>query len=132
MKKTLKKIILLILISSVYALYDYEIILRTKIALAENPMEGDVESTKRGEILFQDNCINCHGKTAMGSGVLAKNLSKPPSDLTKLDQPPGITAMKIYFGSAPMPAWREHFNREQIWQLVSYIDSMQVVTETSE
>jgi mono/diheme cytochrome c family protein len=47
-------------------------------------MGGSLESPMPGKVLFQDNCIACHGASGQGNGPLAAGLTTPPADLTKI------------------------------------------------
>ena len=108
---------------------DYELITRTKIAMADNPIAFESQSIKQGKELYGQYCQSCHGSTGIGDGLVKDKLSNAPANLTILDQPSGITAMKIYFGSAPMPAWRDSLAMSQIWHLVNFIESIQISTQ---
>ncbi len=45
----------------------------------------------RGEQIFQNYCVVCHGKTARGDGPIADDLAMPPADLRLLsDRNDGI------------------------------------------
>ncbi len=114
------------LIAVVVFFIQYELLARTKIALSNNPIVKDQHSIKAGKALYQQYCQSCHGKAGLGDGFMKNQLRVPPANLTRLDQPSGITAMKIVFGSKPMPAWRDNFTMAQIWHLVNYIESIQI------
>ena len=47
------------------------------------PVSGDV-SRNAGQMIFADNCAECHGADAKGGGPWAENLETPPADLTKI------------------------------------------------
>lgn len=38
----------------------------------------------RGQMLFMENCIACHGAEGRGDGPLAAGLTTPPADLTRI------------------------------------------------
>ena len=124
---------MIVFIAAIVFLIDYELITRTKIALADNPIALESQSIKQGKKLYEQNCQSCHGITGIGDGLsygeVKEQLSKTPANLTLLDQLAGITAMKIFFGSEPMPAWRETLTMPQIWHLVNYIESIQTSTK---
>ncbi|MEE4345409.1 MAG: c-type cytochrome [Paracoccaceae bacterium] len=44
----------------------------------------DMPEPVEGEILFEQNCAICHGNTGRGDGMLAKSLTPPPPDLTRI------------------------------------------------
>jgi len=116
---------IVVFVAVIVLLIDYEIITRTKIALADNPIALESKSIKQGQAVYVQYCQSCHGNTGHGDGTLNRTLNKPPANLTTLDQPAGITAMKIYFGNEPMPAWRNSLSMTQIWHLTNFIESIQ-------
>jgi len=44
----------------------------------------DMPEPVEGEILFEQNCAICHGNAGRGDGILAKSLTPPPPDLTRI------------------------------------------------
>jgi mono/diheme cytochrome c family protein len=44
----------------------------------------DMPEPVEGEILFEQNCAICHGSAGRGDGILAKSLTPPPPDLTRI------------------------------------------------
>ncbi|WP_317054740.1 cytochrome c [Roseovarius rhodophyticola] len=45
---------------------------------------SDDVSRDAGQMIFADNCVECHGADAKGDGPWAKNLKTQPADLTKI------------------------------------------------
>jgi hypothetical protein len=43
-----------------------------------------VEAENAGELLFEKNCVSCHGATGRGDGLRAAGLSTAPADLTRI------------------------------------------------
>lgn len=43
---------------------------------------GDPAAAERGEKLYQQNCVVCHGENGMGNGPAASGLEHKPADLT--------------------------------------------------
>lgn len=58
--------------------------LLTATALAAATTLAESEAVRRGERLYQIYCANCHGPQAHGDGPVAKVLTVPPTDLTRL------------------------------------------------
>lgn len=94
---------------------------------AGNPIAPTDESVLAGRMLFQQNCIVCHGETGRGDGPQAAGLDPAPTDFRlhlPLHTDPQFFAFIAngYPGSA-MPAWRDSFTDEEIWNLVNFMRS---------
>jgi copper transport protein len=90
-----------------------------------NPIPPSEESVARGRELFQQNCIQCHGIDGRGDGPAAEGLNPAPTDFrlhVPLHTDPQFYAFIAdgYPGSA-MPAFRDAFSEEDIWNLVNFI-----------
>lgn len=92
----------------------------------ENPIPRDAGSIKRGRGLYLRNCASCHGESADGNGPAAVALNPGPANLKKMSgsHSDGNFAWKIENGREPMPAWKNILNKNQIWDLVNYIQSL--------
>lgn len=94
---------------------------------AKNPIKPTEESITAGRMLFQQNCIVCHGNTGRGDGPQAAGLDPAPTDF-RLHMPlhtdPQFFAFiqNGYPGSA-MPAWRDQLSDDEIWNLVNFMRS---------
>ncbi len=96
-------------------------------ATAGNPVKPTTESVERGKLLFQQNCITCHGIDGRGDGPEAANLSPAPTDFrlhTPLHTDPQFYAFIAngYPGSA-MPAFANAFSETDIWNLINFLRS---------
>lgn len=90
-----------------------------------NPVKPTQDSVERGRLLFQQNCIQCHGIDGRGDGPEAASLSPAPTDFrlhTPLHTDPQFYAFIAngYPGSQ-MPAFKDAFSEEDIWNLVNYL-----------
>ena len=96
-------------------------------AFQTNPHQGLTESVIRGELLWAQNCVSCHGLQGMGDGPASALLPKRPKDLTMIAPAPvfpdGVIAFRISHGKNTMPAWQDALSQDQIWDLVSFIRS---------
>ena len=91
-----------------------------------NPYEGDAQAQRAGRQLFvRMNCSGCHGGRA--GGGMGPTLRDPvwrygnkPSDIfDSIAQGRGMG----------MPAWGTRLPQQQIWQIVSYIESINTPAE---
>jgi copper transport protein len=90
-----------------------------------NPIAPTEASIARGRELYQNNCIVCHGVDGRGDGPNAASLDPAPSDFrlhVPLHTDPQFYAFIAngYPGSA-MPAWRDTFSEDDIWNLVNFL-----------
>ena len=46
---------------------------------------NDMPEAQDGKALFMENCAVCHGENAKGDGPLAREMAKPPKDLTLIE-----------------------------------------------
>ena len=93
----------------------------------KNPIPSDNQSIAIGKSLYAKECAACHGPTGRGDGPDAKDLSRPPADLTAPDtrqQADGELFWKLSEGRRPMPRFQKTLSDEQRWHLVNYIRSL--------
>jgi cytochrome c oxidase cbb3-type subunit 3 len=94
---------------------------QTAATAIPNPFEGDPGAVARGEQLFgQMNCVYCHGVNGVG-------LIGPPLDTRgwRYGGTPAQIYNSIHDGRPQgMPAWGETLPPQEIWRLVSYIESL--------
>jgi len=101
------------------------------IAQDKNPLVGDPNAAKLGEFEFRANCAFCHGLGARGGG-------RGP-DLTKMQKKHGNADADLFRtinegvpGTAMPPNGATQqgvgMTEEEIWQVISYIRSVQVKT----
>lgn len=101
------------------------------------------DSIKKGNALFQDNCMICHGPEGKGDGPLAKQVADvwgypiEPANFTLPAGTPGgvklghdsrhlfITTMNGV-GGDPMPAFQGQLTASQVWDIVHFIQSLRV------
>ena len=98
-------------------------------------ISGDAEQLERGEELFMNKCASCHGKPSEGRSDRAVFFEPPAPDFTDSDVAsidPAYLYWRIETGKdvepfrsqgSVMPAWGHYFTKQQIWQLVAYIQS---------
>jgi mono/diheme cytochrome c family protein len=85
----------------------------------------DEASLARGRILYQENCLSCHGESGKGDGPDAQNQKYPPANLQKMvrEVKDFTFFMSISQWQGDMPGWKEPFNDIEREDLVNYIKS---------
>jgi mono/diheme cytochrome c family protein len=81
------------------------------------------ESVKRGQKLYENACLKCHGATGLGDGPEAKSLPHPPADLrAAVREVPHFTLyISISQWEGKMPGWKQHFTALERDDLVAYL-----------
>ncbi len=90
--------------------------------------------TKEGRLIFEDNCIFCHGEQGKGNGVGSWALRPKPANFTDLEHMakiPGPALRKAILqggkavgASRAMPAWKDALTEEQVDAVLAYILSI--------
>lgn len=84
----------------------------------------------RGDIVFKNYCILCHGVKADGAGRAAKLYSPKPANLVLSDKNDEYKELIIRRGGAAlgrsefMPPWNNELTHEQITDVVAYLHSI--------
>ncbi|MFQ5577080.1 MAG: c-type cytochrome, partial [Anaerolineae bacterium] len=95
-----------------------------------NPFYGDGEAIAAGKIIFETNCVACHGPEGKGNGPAAAALNPKPANLANAEMmgemSDGYAFWRVSEGgvgdpfNSAMPAWKELLTEEQRWQVLSY------------
>lgn len=88
----------------------------------------DAAAIERGERVFLNFCLPCHGATAAGDGpVVAHGYPAPPSLLA-----PNARGMKdgqmfhlLTFGQKNMPGYARQIPRDDRWKVIAYVRTLQ-------
>ena len=91
----------------------------------KNPVPATPETLAAAEMLFQDNCVLCHGEKGVGDGPGAKTIKVKPANFTdpklQASETDGGLFWKMSNGRGPMPAWKDELSDKERWELVNYI-----------
>ena len=93
----------------------------------KNPLAGDKAALAEAKKLYTTNCAPCHGERGKGDGPAAQALNPKPADhssATIQSESDGSLFWKLSEGRNPMPAYKNVFNEQQRWALVSYIRTL--------
>ena len=86
----------------------------------------------RGEVVFKNNCVLCHGVKGDGKGRASVLFNPPPANLTKSDKNDEYKKMIITLGgqamgrSEVMPVWGEQLSEQQVDDVVAYLKTLLV------
>lgn len=90
----------------------------------KNPLVYSEQIVKEGELLFGMFCIQCHGATGQGDGILVEREKFPPLPVKFA---PGLAISEgkmfhsITYGKNLMGSHASQLNQEERWKLVSFI-----------
>ena len=91
----------------------------------KNPVPSNQETLAAAQMLFQDNCVLCHGEKGLGDGPGAKTIKVKPANFTdpkvQASETDGSLFWKMSNGRGPMPAWKDELTDKERWELVNYI-----------
>ena len=89
--------------------------------------EEPVGKAYRGETLFVQRCVQCHGETGKGDGPLAEQIPDPIPDFTAPDYAAEMSPQDIFDVITEgrmdkmMPPWGGQLSEEERWDLTAYV-----------
>jgi len=92
------------------------------------------EQVAQGNLLYQENCITCHGPTGSGDGSASGDLATAPTDLTQQSFMVRKSATSLYqaisIGLSPdMPAFADKLTEDERWALVGYLRTLSYASQ---
>jgi mono/diheme cytochrome c family protein len=92
-----------------------------------NPLGAD--AAEQGAKVFKTNCEMCHGSQGHGDGPAGGSLDPRPKNLAELQKSAGDDYLfwRIREGrpGTAMVSWKGVLSDEQIWQVISFIRTLQ-------
>jgi mono/diheme cytochrome c family protein len=87
------------------------------------------EAASAGAEIFKANCAACHGDTGHGDGPASAGLAPAPKNLAELQTQVGDDYLfwRINTGKVGtvMVSWKGILTEEQIWQIISFLHTLQ-------
>jgi mono/diheme cytochrome c family protein len=96
----------------------------------KNPLSGDASAIATGKQLYEKTCKKCHGPGGKGDGPDADPDHQEDMDLTVARRaarnPDGVVFYKVFNGrqKPKMPAQKNDLTKDQIWAIVSYVQTL--------
>jgi len=100
----------------------------------KSTIASSISSIQAGKNIYRTNCVLCHGEKGKGNGTLAMNLNPRPADHTSKkfqQQKDGEIFYKITTGRNAMPSFRQLFSDNDIWNIITYIRTLEVKEKPS-
>ncbi len=106
---------------------DYEYL---QAAADVNPIKLTAQNAEKtlaaGKLLYEHNCIQCHGVKGDGEGsMVVAGSYTGAANLAGLTIPEGQMFYSIYYGKGMMGSHRSLVNKKEIWTLIHYIHKFQ-------
>ena len=105
----------------------------------ENPLAGNLEAETIGRDIFRIHCVMCHGESGAGDGPAAQSLNPKPESL--LDNRGQLSDAYLFWRisegglikpfSSAMPSWKSILSEEEIWQVISYLRTLNEASSSS-
>jgi len=95
----------------------------------QSPLDpGNVRTRERGAFVFSNFCAVCHGAGGAGNGPVAQRGYPPPPSLLvehALNMKDGQMFHVLTFGQNNMPSYASQLSREDRWNVILYVRTMQ-------
>jgi mono/diheme cytochrome c family protein len=99
-------------------------------ATKQNPLKADEKTLAAGKAVFKQKCQKCHGPGGLGDGPDADPDAAGDMDLTNPKRAERNTDGVVFYkvlngrGNPKMPAFKDELGEEQIWQVVTYVQTL--------
>ncbi|HEY3344410.1 MAG TPA: copper resistance protein CopC [Anaerolineaceae bacterium] len=95
-----------------------------------NPVPPSSSSIQAGQVLYQNNCLVCHGPQGKGDGPIGLMLNPRPADLSQHAVPGVHTDGQLFewissgFPGSVMPGFSDKIPEQDRWNLVNFIRTL--------
>ena len=88
----------------------------------------DEKSAARGALVFQKNCVGCHGEKGHGEGEIAQLFALNPPKLRNMSESPSraYLILQVRNGRGNMPAWENVLTPRESQDVTEYIRSLNI------
>ena len=94
----------------------------------KNPVASSAASIAKGKVVFEKNCLACHGASGTGDGVLGAKLKPKPADLTNKKEMSELSDGEMFsmvtMGKLPMPAFEKTIPKDDRWNVINYVRTL--------
>jgi mono/diheme cytochrome c family protein len=87
-------------------------------------MGTPIDSVKNGQVLYEENCVVCHGATGAGDGPDADSLDTLPGDLGAVSYWAGVSNQHIFdslAGNSNIEGHKTDLTEDELWSVVDYV-----------
>lgn len=84
------------------------------------------ELVKRGKIVFEQNCVMCHGIHGLGDGPASRAINPKPRNFVKAEFKFGNSPAEMFktvsngIEGTAMPPWKDALSEEDRWAVIHY------------
>lgn len=96
----------------------------------KNPIPPTQASLQKGQALYREYCVGCHGPLGKGDGPMVRMIQKKPADLTNRARMKTLTDGEVFWriskGDDVMPSFEKTYplSPEERWHLVNFVRSL--------
>ncbi|CAN5343189.1 cytochrome c [soil metagenome] len=97
------------------------------VAGMKNPLDSTAAIVEQGKILYEVNCLHCHGAKGMGDGLVSEKFAGVAN--LKSDALQGTSEAHIFhvitYGAGLMGSHGSQVNPEERWKIAKYVKALQ-------
>lgn len=105
-------------------------VLENSLQVTLDVMPADAPSLARGEALYTQYCLQCHGQSGTGDGLMAQTLDPPPADLTDRQALRVVSPLDFFrklnvgVSGTAMPGFSGRLGLDDRWALALYTSTL--------